>query len=157
MVEIDLSGLDLINESSDKSYKEAFEAKLKAIKDDPNLDGYEKAAAIEKAKEEEKALEKARESELKYKAKVEITEGTLKIYEPTLTAYAKWGTWGDFKAEASANIDVESDLLIDGDLNISKQVEILIYGYDIDFKIGKLYAGVYLVIGLNGQDRKSVV
>ncbi|NLZ82481.1 MAG: hypothetical protein GX915_02315 [Clostridiales bacterium] len=151
MVEIDLSGLDLINESSDKSYKEAFEAKLKAIKDDPNLDGYEKAAAIEKAKEEEKALEKARESELKYKAKVEITEGTLKIYEPTLTAYAKWGTWGDFKAEASANIDVESDLLIDGDLNISKQVEILIYGYDIDFKIGKLYAGVYLVIGLNGQ------
>lgn len=151
MVEIDLSGLDLIDESTDKSHKEAFEAKLEAIKNDSSLNGFEKAAAIEQAKKEEKEKEKERESELKYKAKVEITEGTLKVYEPTLTAYAKWGIWGDFEAEASANIDVESDLLIDGDLNISKQVEILIYGYDIDFEIGKIYAGVYLVLGLNGS------
>ncbi|TAH65125.1 MAG: hypothetical protein EWM47_11520 [Anaerolineaceae bacterium] len=151
MVEIDLSGLDLIDESTDKDHEEEYKAKLKAIDDNPNLNGYAKAQAKEKLKEEEEALEKERESELKYKAKVEITEGTLKIYEPTLTAYAKWGFWGDFKSEASANIDVESDLLIDGDLNISKQVEILIYGYDIDFEIGKFYAGVYLVLGLNGQ------
>lgn len=151
MVEFDLAGLDIIDESTDKDYEEAFKAKLKAIDDDPSLNGYAKAQAKEKLKAEEEALENERESELRYKAKVEITEGTLKIYEPTLTAYAKWGTWGDFKAEAMANIDVESDLLIDGDLNISKQVEILIYGYDIDFEIGKLYAGVYLVVGLNGQ------
>lgn len=151
MVEIDLSGLDLIDESTDKDHEEALKAKLKAIDDDPNLSGYEKAMAKEAAKEEEEALENERESELKYKAKVEITEGSLKIYKPTLTAYADWGTWGDFEAEATANIDVESDLLIDGDLNITKQVEILIYGYDIDFEIGKLYAGVYLVLGLDGN------
>ncbi|HHX11383.1 MAG TPA: hypothetical protein GX731_01070, partial [Clostridiales bacterium] len=151
MVEIDLSGLDLIDMNTDKDHKKALEDKLKAIDDNPNLNGYAKAQAKEKLKEDEEALENERESELKYKAKVEITEGTIKIYKPTLTAYAKWGFWGDFQAEASANIDVESDLLIDGDLNISKQVEILIYGYDIDFDIGKFYAGVYLVVGLNGQ------
>jgi hypothetical protein len=151
MVEIDLSGLDLIDESTDKDHEEALKAKLKAIDDDPSLSEYEKALAKEAAKEEDESLENDRESELKYKAKVEITEGSLKIYKPTLTAYADWGTWGDFEAEATANIDVESDLLIDGDLNISKQVEILIYGYDIDFEIGKLYAGVYLVLGLDGN------
>lgn len=151
MVEIDLSGLDLIDESTDKDHEEALKAKLKAIEDDPSLNAYQKAAAKEAAKEEDEKLENERESELKYKAKVEITEGTLKIYKPTITAYADWGTWGDFEAEATANIDVESDLLIDGDLNISKQVEILIYGYDIDFEIGKLYAGVYLVLGLDGK------
>lgn len=151
MVEIDLSGLDLIDESTDKDHEEAFKAKLKAIEDDPNLSAYQKAMAKEKAKEEEEALENERESELKYKAKVEITKGTLKIFTPTLTAYADWGWWGNFEAEATANIDVVSDLLIDGDLNISKQIEILIYGYDIDFEIGRIYAGVYLVVGLDGQ------
>ena len=151
MVEIDLSGLDLINESSENDSKKALDDKLKAIDNDSSLTAYEKSAAKDKAKKEAEELENQADSKLKYKAKVEITEGTLKVYEPTLTAYASWGSWGEFEAEAIANIDVETDLLIDGDLNISKQVEILIYGYEIDFEIGKFYAGVYLVVGLNGQ------
>ncbi len=160
-IKIKLDGLPLIKEGTDVQNErddEERERKLKEEKDKLIKEsGYWNTLAQREqldadAKAEQAAIDKEREGEMKVSADVKIKKGYIKIFEPEISASLDWD-WGILSAEARADIDIESDIIIEGKVRLQKEVEILIQGFEVDFKIGKIACGVYLVVGIDGRIR----
>lgn len=152
---IKLDDLTLIEVGTDKDNRDEDEAREKKINDDKKKNIWLTEKQKKQNAEEQKQREEDRRSELKQQAIVKITEGYVKIFDPRVSASLDWEK-GIFYADAKADIDIESDITIEGEINISREIEILIQGFEIDFVAGKVAAGIYLVIGIDGNLTFSV-
>lgn len=145
-IKIDLDGLTLINEGSNvKNKEEAEERKTEAEKGTWRTEEEKKLF-----EEQEEKMKEEQKGDGSFSANVKITDGYIKIFKPELSASLEWEKLM-FYADAKADIDIESDIIIEGEVKINKEVEILIQGFEVDFEIGKVACGIYLVLGVDGS------
>lgn len=158
-IKINLNGLTLIkegtdveNEKDDKARQEKLKGEKEKLLEESSYwkTQGQRQKMDEEARAEQAAIDKEREGETKLSADVKIKKGYIKIFDPEISASLDWD-WGMLSAEARADIDIESDIVIEGKVKLTKEVEILIQGFEVDFKIGKIACGIYLVVGIDGS------
>jgi hypothetical protein len=124
------------------------------------------AKAVEKAKKEaEKEMRESTDSynwtgvsdKSNFGVKIKISEGTIKISDPKINFDASWDTLVSpyAKVHCSVDMNVDSNVLIEGNIKFKEERWQEIYGYYIcddpsDPKI-KIYVGVFAVVGLDGK------
>lgn len=82
-----------------------------------------------------------------------IINGHIKLYTPKITTKFQWNK--DFKVEISAGQEV--DINITGEWECDSDKKVLLSGIQLPMdKIGKLYAGLYILFNANGKMSLSV-
>lgn len=90
-------------------------------------------------------------------ARVYIDNGTITFTEPEVECYMDF-KWSSYHNEIGIRVksDCRADVTVKGDINIDKNKEILLYGYDLEIPKGKVGVGVYLEIDVKGKVNVTV-
>ncbi len=73
--------------------------------------------------------------------------GEIMLTKPTIIANFKWNDKFKISFEASEYANIE----ITGTVTLKEEIKVLIGGFEVPFVIGKVYCGIYLVLGVDGK------